>query len=296
MPVMSMTGFARVDGHDDAANWYWELRSVNGRGLDVRLRLPPGQDRLEGPVRERVGHALTRGNVTVQLFQRRSGAGSQLVVNEAALERVLTLAAGLRARLDSPPPTVEGLLGLKGVLDVEETEEDETVIAARQQMQLDALERALDELVEARTGEGARLKTVIEEQFARIAAIVEAVATSPARTPEAIAARLDEQIKRLLESPATSLDPVRLHQEAVIMAGKADIEEELQRLRAHIAAGRDLLGGGGAIGRRLDFLTQEFNREANTLCSKSNATDVTRLGLELKAVIEQMREQVQNIE
>lgn len=296
MAVMSMTGFARVDGADDVANWYWELRSVNGRGLDIRLRLPPGCDGLELAVRDLVGKRLVRGNVTAQLSQRRMVSGTRLAINQVALEQILEVADALRVRLGGPAATVEGLLGLRGVLEAVEVEESEAVIEARGRAQLADLATALDQLVAVRGGEGRRLGLIIEEQLQRIAELVEAVTGSKARTPDVIAARLRDMIGRLIDEKAASFDEGRLYQEAVLLASKADVEEELQRLSAHVAAARELLQGGAAVGRRLDFLTQEFNREANTLCSKSNDSDVTKLGLELKSTIEQMREQVQNIE
>jgi uncharacterized protein (TIGR00255 family) len=296
MAVMSMTGFARVDGADDGASWFWELRSVNGRGLDVRLRLPPGSEQVELPTRERIAKRLTRGNVNIQLNQRRTVSSSAIVVNEEALSQIWVVARDLQERLGASPPTVDGLLGLRGVLDTIDVEENDQVVKARIVAQLSELEHALDALVDARASEGRRLGAIVNEQLNRISELVEAVAVSPARSPAVIGERLKEQIKRLVDEKAASFDEARLHQEAVLLAAKADIEEELQRLRAHVAAARELLGADEAIGRRLDFLTQEFNREANTLCSKSNDASVTKLGLELKSTIEQMREQVQNIE
>jgi uncharacterized protein (TIGR00255 family) len=291
-----MTGFARVDGHDQAVTWYWEVRSVNGRGLDVRLRLPPGGEGLEEPARKLAGERLTRGNVMIQLTQRRSEAASRIVVNNAALDQLLEISDELRDRLGALPPTVEGLLALRGVLESVEAVDEETVVAEREAHQLSDLMRALDQLVKARESEGARLAVVLRGHIDRIEELVGAVERSPARTPKAIRARLAVSIERLLGEKAREFDVDRLHQEAVLLATKADVEEELQRLRTHIAAARDLLAEGGSIGRRFDFLVQEFNREANTLCSKANDTDITRAGLEMKSLIDQMREQVQNIE
>ena len=296
MAVRSMTGFARVDGHDQAVTWYWEVRSVNGRGLDVRLRLPPGGEGLEEPARKLAGERLTRGNVMIQLTQRRSEAASRIVVNNAALDQLLEISDELRDRLGALPPTVEGLLALRGVLESVEVVDEETVVAEREAHQLSDLMRALDQLVKARESEGARLAVVLRGHIDRIEELVGAVERSPARTPKAIRARLAVSIERLLGEKAREFDVDRLHQEAVLLATKADVEEELQRLRTHIAAASDLLAEGGSIGRRFDFLVQEFNREANTLCSKANDTEITRAGLEMKSLIDQMREQVQNIE
>jgi len=296
MAVRSMTGFARVDGHDQVVTWFWEVRSVNGRGLDIRLRLPSGADGLEEGARTLAGERLTRGNVTMQLTQRRSEAASLIVVNQEALDQVLAISEGLRERIGSPAPTVEGLLGLRGILETVEVVEDETVVAEREARQLTDLMRALDQLVVAREGEGRRLAVVLGNQIERISEFVEIIDAAPARRPEAIEARLAQMLERLVGEKGREFDRDRLHQEAVLIATKADVEEELQRLRTHIAAARELLDEGGAIGRRFDFLVQEFNREANTVCSKANDGEITRAGLEMKAVIDQMREQVQNIE
>ena len=296
MAVLSMTGFARVEGADDESKWFWELRSVNGRGLDVRLRLPPGCERIEGAARDRISKRLTRGNITAQLTQRRTSGNTEIVVNEQALGQIVAIAQDLQARFDMKPPTIEGLLGLRGVLEVVDVEETEAAVAARTSALLRDLDAAVDALVEARADEGRRLGGVIAQQLGRIEMLTEQVAASPARTPQAIADRLARRVEKLVADKSVDFDEARLHQEVALLATKADIEEELQRLRGHVEAARDLLTDDQATGRRLDFLTQEFNREANTLCSKSNDGDVTKLGLELKAVIEQMREQVQNIE
>jgi uncharacterized protein (TIGR00255 family) len=261
----------------------------------LRLRLPPGYDALEPRLRERIGAVLTRGNVSVSLNVTRDDGGAELRVNEAALAKVLAMAERVRASGDFAPMSVEGLLGLRGVLEVGEGSEAEDVAEARQAAILASFERALAQLVASRRAEGGRLAPVIEEHLASIQRLVDEIGASPSRSPEAIRARLKEQVARLLDS-ATPLDETRLHQEAALLAVKADVEEELQRLRAHIAAAREMMAGGKPAGRRLDFLAQEFNREANTTCSKANDIETTRAGLALKAVIEQMREQIQNIE
>ncbi|MEO8652437.1 MAG: YicC/YloC family endoribonuclease [Hyphomicrobiaceae bacterium] len=290
-----MTGFGGDEGRHQAVSWRWDIRSVNSRGLDVRLRLPPGYDALEPRLRERIGGALTRGSVSVSLNVSRDDGGAELRINEAALAKVLAMAERVRASGDFAPMSVEGLLGLRGVIEVAEGVETEDVAEARQAAMFASFERALAQLVTSRRSEGGRLAPVIEEHLASIQRLVDEIGASPGRSPDAIRARLKEQIARLLDS-ATPLDETRLHQEAALLAVKADVEEELQRLRAHIAAAREMIAGGKPAGRRLDFLAQEFNREANTTCSKANDIETTRAGLALKAVIEQMREQIQNIE
>lgn len=295
MTLKSMTGFARADGVHGDTSWHWEARSVNGRNLDLRLRLPSGFEALEIKARALAQEKLARGNCTINLWVKRAGGQLEIRLNEAALRQAQAVAelaqdmTGLkRARLDT-------LLGMRGVVEAVEGEESEEAQAALHHALLASLAAALDALVRARADEGERLQTVIEKQLATIATLVERTTNAAARQPQAIAARLGEQIARLAE-PGSSLDPDRLHQEALLLAAKADIQEELDRLRAHVAAAEELTRSDQPVGRKFEFLAQEFNREANTLCSKSNDTDITRGGIELKAIIDQMREQVQNIE
>lgn len=295
MNLKSMTGFGRADGGKGPVSWTWEVRSVNGRGLDVRLRLPPGSDGLEPRIREAVGRRFTRGSLNVALQVQRDTGATEIRLNESALEQVLKAAEHIQHLTGCERPRVEGLLALKGVLEVVEPVEDEAANRQRQDAMIASLEEALTELEEARGAEGRRLSSVLANQLTEVERLVGIVTASPSRTPQAIAARLGEQIRRLVDT-SVALDADRLHQEAVLIATRADVEEELQRLTAHVAAARELISSNGPAGRKLDFLTQEFNREANTLCSKANAADVTRAGLELKALIDQMREQVQNIE
>lgn len=295
MTLKSMTGFGRADGLGEGLAWMWEVRSVNGRGLDVRLRLPPGNDALEARVREAVARRFSRGNISVSLQVQRDTGSTELRLNEQALEQVLKAADHIHQLTGCERPRAEGLLALKGVLEVVEPVEDEVAAKARQDAMIADLDRALDALAAARLAEGMRLQDVLEAQLVEIDRLVALVRESPARTVDAISRRLAEQVRKLVDTGA-GLDPDRLHQEAVLLATRADVEEELQRLKAHIAAAREHLAEDAAVGRKLDFLTQEFNREANTLCSKANAPDITRAGLALKAVIDQMREQVQNIE
>jgi uncharacterized protein (TIGR00255 family) len=295
MSIKSMTGFARVDGAAANTVWHWELRSVNARGLDVRLRLPQGSDAIEPKIREAVGRHVIRGSVTVSLNVESRGNALQIRLNEEALAQVVKAAEHIRELTEAAPPRADGLMSIKGVLEVVEAEESSEVAQARVVAMLAGLEEGLAALVRSRLSEGARLETVLEANLTEIERLVGLVEASPARTPAAVAARLKEQVARLHEI-SNGLDPERLHQEAVLIATRADVEEELKRLCAHIAAARELLAEEGAVGRKLDFLAQEFNREANTLCSKANDVDITRAGLALKTTIDQMREQVQNIE
>lgn len=297
MPLASMTGFGRSEGAHLGLRWHWEVRSVNGRGLDVRLRLPPGLEAIEPRVREAVAKRVSRGSLNVTLNAAREQAAVNLVLNEAVLDRVLAALARVQAKttvaFDKPRP--EAVLALRGVLEATDDAESEAVVEARATAMLASLEQALAGLVAARRAEGDRLAAVLSGQVDSIARLVVQVESAPARTPEAVRTRLREQVQRLLEAGA-ALDEGRLYQEAAFIATRADIEEELKRLAAHVAAARELIAAKEPVGRRFEFLVQELNREANTLCSKSSDIEITRAGLELKTVIDQMREQVQNIE
>jgi uncharacterized protein (TIGR00255 family) len=301
MAVDSMTGFGRADGSALRFTWVWEVRSVNGRGLDLRLRLPPGFDALEPKARERVQASLSRGSVTLNLTVKRSSGSATIRVNREAIASVAEAVTLLRAAIPGPTTVnIDGLLQLRGVLD--DTEADETDVEAetRQTAMLASLDKALTELKSSRRAEGQRLRAVLAAQIDDVETLVASVAKAPSRSPDAVRARLAEQIARLVapggNGSSLGLDAARLHQEAMLIATRVDIDEELKRLTAHVAAARDLLAAKEPVGRKFDFLTQEFNREANTLCSKANDVDITRSGLALKAVIDQMREQVQNIE
>ena len=293
--VHSMTGFARRDGGDEAASWTWEVKSVNGRSLDVRARLPQGYESLDPAVRSAVAAACARGNLQVNLSIKRGSAPLQLQVNEELLQQVLDLMAKLESRTTAEPPRLDGILGLRGILEAVEEEES----AERQAARLAALQRDLEEvlaaLVAMRAAEGARLLELARGHLDEIERLAEAARSCAATQPETLRQRFQEQIALILEEN-TGVAEERLAQELAILAGKADVREELDRLAAHVEAARELLDRGGAVGRKLDFLCQEFNREANTLCSKSADVELTRIGLDLKSSIEQLREQIQNIE
>ncbi len=295
MSLKSMTGFARAEGVRGGTSWTWEVKSVNGRGLDLRMRLPPGFESLEPKVRELVGQAIVRGSVNVGLAVKRADGVSEIRLNEAALKQVVAAAARVQAITGSSAASTEGLLGLRGVLEYVEAGESEDEAEQRTAAMLTSLKSALAELVVSRQAEGSHLATIMRDQLSDIERLVGLVTKAPARSTEAIRRRLEEMVGRILET-SIALDPARLHQEAALLATRADVEEELKRLAAHVAAARDLLKAREPVGRKLDFLAQEFNREANTLCSKSNDPDITRAGLDLKTTIDQMREQVQNVE
>lgn len=291
-----MTAFARVEGTGNGVAYVWEARSVNGRGLDIRLRLPPGNDALEAPAREALAKRLARGNVTVSLQTEKLSGAATVRLNEAVLADILRAADRISALTGGAKPEPAALLTFKGVLEsADGLLEDDDVRRARDATLLQGLALLIDRLSESRRAEGMKLEAALLQQVQDIETLAGAVRASPSRTPDAIRTRLKEQIARLLDTSDT-FDPDRLHQEAILVATRADVEEELQRLAAHTAAAREIMAEAGAVGRKLDFLAQEFNREANTLCSKANAVDVTRIGLSLKSVIDQFREQVQNIE
>jgi len=295
MGLQSMTGFGRAATDHDGAAIAWELKSVNGKGLEARLRLPPGLERLEQPVRQVIQKRFSRGNVQAGLTLSRAGLSAPPVVNEAFLKDVAGLARRLQEQFGVAAATADGLLALRGVLETPDAAEDEEARAALDAAILSALDEALAALEAARRDEGAALGRVLLGHLDAIEALTLRAEADPSREPAAIRARLAEQVALLLDA-AQPLDEARLHMEAAFLATRADIREEIDRLKTHVASGRALLAAGGPVGRKLDFLSQEFNRESNTLCSKSNAAAVTAIGLELKAVVDQFREQVQNLE
>ena len=292
--LASMTGFARAEGSASGLAWAWELRSVNGRGLDLRFRLPPGWDSLEPALRELAGKRLKRGNVTAGLTVKRE-MEARLALDPAALEQALALALDLHARIPgSPVPRAEALLALPGVLRAAAVDPAEERAAAAGAVQAGFAE-ALGGLLHAREAEGARLANVLSVLLHEIDGLRREAATQAADQPAAQRARVMENLTALLRE-APSLPQDRIAQEVALLAARSDVREELDRLDSHIAAARALIEEAASVGRRFDFLVQEFNREANTLCSKSASTELTATGLKLKAAIEQLREQVQNIE
>lgn len=296
MPALSsMTGYGRSHGALPGVSFVVELKSGNGRGLDMRVRLAPGFDALEPEIRRRIGKSLTRGSLTVALNVDREGEGGRVVVNHQALEAVLEGFRWLEMRVDAQRPTLDGIMALRGVLEQHETPLSADEEEALNNAILAAVDEAVAGLVAARQEEGARIGAILSSRVDEIAALTGAAELHPGRSRDAILARLRQQVAELSEA-SPGLSEERLAQEAMLLATKADIREELDRLNAHIAAARALIAGGGPVGRKLDFLSQEFNREANTLCSKSNDVALTAIGLDLKAVIDQLREQIQNIE
>jgi uncharacterized protein (TIGR00255 family) len=297
-PLASMTGFARAQGQLAGWQWTWEIKSVNSRSLDVRMRLPSGYDRLEMAAREAVAKRFKRGSLNLNLTQFRgdaAGAANPMRVNVDFLEELIETARRYEGRVAPDPPRIDALLAVRGVVEPVEVPESEDAYSRRVKAMLQSLNEALTALAKAREEEGTRLKTILLQQLAALDALREEAAAADAARPDKVMERMRSALDELRDaSPA--LPEERLAQEIALLVAKGDIREELDRLAAHIDAARELLENGGPSGRRLDFLCQELTREANTLCSKSGDVDLTRVGLAMKAAIEQFREQVQNLE
>ncbi|PVA05927.1 YicC family protein [Thalassorhabdomicrobium marinisediminis] len=290
-----MTAFATAQGAAERATWVWELRSVNGRGRDVKLRLPEDIDGLEARVREAVNARITRGNVSIGLRLTRDAGEGALAVDPARLDAVLDALDAVQERafdkgVTLGQPTAADVLAQRGVLIATQAESADLAEPLFADFQT-----ALTALLTMREGEGQRLHAVLTQQVNEIEALTVRAADMARARPDAVKAQMTAALARVMED-ATGVDPDRVAQELALIAVKSDITEEIDRLRAHVQAARELLANGGPCGRKLDFLTQEFNREANTLCSKAQDVDLTGVGLALKAVIDQMREQVQNVE
>ncbi|RMA42390.1 YicC family protein [Rhodophyticola porphyridii] len=294
--VNSMTGYAAREGSAPGLVWSWEMRGVNAKGLDLRLRLPDRMGALEAPLRDRMSKALGRGNINLTLRLARTAGSTAQSVDEAALQAALAAMAQATRAAEAAgivvaAPRPADILAMPGVFDGRGAEPD----PPEARVFLDDFERLLAAFQEMRAAEGAALKGVLDRQLDEIATLVEASAARAAARQDAIADAFRANVAKLIEA-AEAVDSARLAQELALLAVKADVTEEIDRLRAHVTAARDLLGAEGPVGRKLDFLMQEFNREANTLCSKSSDTELTRIGLDLKVRIDQMREQVQNVE
>jgi uncharacterized protein (TIGR00255 family) len=296
MALSSMTGFARGHGVTGAYAWSWEIKSVNAKGLDMRLRLPPGWDAVEVPARKRASEELSRGTVYANLTVERKGVTPTVKINEQVLNAVLAAIDRLDNKIvGAARPSIDGILALKGVIEVSDDDEREDERRTAETAITKGFDKALADLSAMRREEGTTLGTVLSARLAEIATLTARAEKSPGRKAEAVKARLAEQVATLLAA-SQRFDSDRLHQEAVMLAAKADIREELDRLGSHVAQAQKLLADGGAVGRRLDFLAQELHRESNTLTAKANDVELTNIGLELKTVVEQFREQVQNLE
>ena len=295
MALVSMTGFADAQGALEGARWRWETRSVNGRGLDLRLRLPPGFDSIEPAARVLANERFRRGNIQATLSFDTQESARALKVDPVALAAAVKIAKQIAAETGLPPARVDGILALKGVIAQDDSLALETPArAARDAAILESLAAAFDGLARARATEGGKLCGVIAKLVTEIEQLTEAAGNTAATQPANLREKLLAQVRELIQSRELSED--RIAQEAAMLAAKADVREELDRLRAHAQEARALIASNEAVGRKLDFLAQEFNREANTLCSKSSDVALTRIGLALKAAVDQFREQAQNVE
>ena len=293
--IASMTGFARAEGEYAGTTWSWELKSVNGKNLDARCRVPSGFEVLDAKVRSALAKSFKRGNFHINLVIDNKHKPVQLQVNEDILQQVIPLATRIGNDLDAVAPSIDGILNLRGVLELVEEEESQDEADARLALIETSLQDAIEAMQSMRREEGARLAEIASGQLDDIERLQQDAAKLAATQPAAIQDRFNKQLSELL-SDANPVSEERLAQEIAVLVTKADIREELDRLAAHVAAARELLDNGGPCGRRLDFLCQEFNREANTLCSKSSDVALTTIGIDLKATIEQLREQIQNVE
>jgi uncharacterized protein (TIGR00255 family) len=294
MTIQSMTGFARIAGQAHGRDFAWELRAVNGRALDMRFRLPPGFESLGDEARKLLAGSVSRGTIHITLQLGAGDARRASRINADALTALVDSLAGVKLPAGIGPATLDGLLTVRGV--VEHGEED--ALAELEKLHaplMEAFAQARTAFLEARAGEGRALARILGEQVERIAALSAQIEEHPARSSEAIRARLAAQITALLDA-SRQFDENRLHQEAALIATRSDVREELDRLAAHVVSARELIAQGGPVGRRLDFLSQEFGREASTLCAKANDVALSRIGLELRATVDQLREQVQNVE
>ena len=296
MTFASMTGFAESTGSHDGLRWRWEAKSVNSRSLDLRLRIPPGYDGLEPAVRRLAGERFLRGALQLSLSIETPDGARGLSVDAAALAAAVKIAREVAAETGLAPARVDGLLALKGVIVADDGvgELDPVARGGRDAAILESLGIAFDKLTKERGREGAKLAGLLKAQVEEVERLVGEAGKLAAAQPAALKVRLQAQLKELLEGSAISEE--RLAQEVALLALKADVREELDRLAAHVQDARALVAQGKGVGRKLDFLAQEFNREANTLCSKSTDIALTRNGLALKAVIDQFREQAQNVE
>jgi uncharacterized protein (TIGR00255 family) len=294
MTLASMTGFARAARNAGPWRFVWEVRSVNAKGLDLRLRLAPPFDAIEAEAREKIAAKIARGTVHAALNADREAVVPRVRINQDLLQELVAAVAAIPLPDTVAPLTLDGLLSIRGVVDMPDAADDEAAILQARSAALDLLGEALEDLAAMRQKEGGALRELLFARLQKIAALTQKVDLSPARKPEAIRERLARSLALLAAN--SNFDPIRLHQEALLLAAKADVREELDRLTAHSNAAREILAKGGAAGRRLDFLAQELSREANTLCAKSNDASLTMIALELRVEIEQFREQIQNIE
>lgn len=295
MSLYSMTGFAKVSGEGFGAHWSLEVRSVNHKHLDLRFRFPNGFENLEDAVKKEASIVFARGALQVSCALGRQNAEPRPKINLPLLKELVTATQSAASELGTEAPKLDTLLAMRGIVEFEEVEADEEAEAKLLNAIKGDFSKLFKALQSARSGEGERLEALTIAQLKEIERLSLEAGKLAATQPEAIYSRLKTNVDALMDGSG-KLDEARLHQEAALLAAKADVREELDRLASHVKEGFDILKAGSPAGRKLDFLAQEFNREANTLCSKSSDSELTKIGLALKLVIDQMREQVQNIE
>lgn len=295
MTLSSMTGFGRAEGHYEHYSWVWEIRSVNGKGLDVRMRIPPGLDAFDQFIKTTIKKEITRGSINVLLQLSKEETDTDVKVNEAALDKLIGVAKKASVDHDLPMPSLDSLLSIRDVVEITTTEDNENQISERNDILKKSFIEALSELKSSRQDEGLATRKMLSDVIDQVEDLLNQAEEIANNQPSLLKEKFEEKVSALFDNKQ-GIDKDRLAQEIVLLATKADTKEETDRLRAHIASARTMLDAKGTIGRKMDFLTQEFNREANTLCSKSSDIALTNIGLSLKTAIDQIREQVQNVE
>ena len=295
MTLSSMTGFGRAEGHYKHYSWVWEIRSVNGKGLDVRMRIPPGLDAFDQFIKTTIKKEITRGSINVLLQLSKEETDTDVKVNEAALDKLIGVAKKASVDHDLPMPSLDSLLSIRDVVEIILTEDNENQISERNDILKKSFIEALSELKSSRQEEGLATRKMLSDVIDQVEDLLNQAEEIVNNQPSLLKEKYEEKVNALFDNKQ-DIDKDRLAQEIVLLATKADTKEETDRLRAHIASARTMLDAKGTIGRKMDFLTQEFNREANTLCSKSSDIALTNIGLSLKTAIDQIREQVQNVE
>tara|TARA_R110002096_G_scaffold416576_1_gene619171 strand:+ start:35924 stop:36883 length:960 start_codon:yes stop_codon:yes gene_type:complete len=295
MTLSSMTGFGRSEGHFDNYSWVWEIRSVNGKALDVRMRIPPGLDAMDQYIKTTTKKALSRGSLNVSLQLHKDSSETVVNINEAALDKLVSVAKDAAKKHDLPMPSIDRLLAIRDVVEVSNDDEDENRVKACNEAIKKSFADALGSLIKSREEEGAATHDMLSGVLDNIEGLLREAEVVAATQPGALKEKYEEKLEALFDNKQ-GIEPDRLAQEIVLLATKADVKEETDRLGAHIVSARKLLNTEGPVGRKMEFLTQEFNRETNTLCSKSSDITLTNIGLSLKTAIDQFREQVLNVE
>lgn len=295
MTLSSMTGFGRAQGQFENHTWVWEIRSVNGKGLDVRMRIPPGLDAFDQFVKTTLKAELSRGNVNVSLQLQKDNKEADVKINEQALDKLISAAKDAAKKHDLPMPSIDSLLAIRDIVEVTDMEDGEDFLKEVDEALKASFKEAVEAIKKSRSDEGAATFKMLSDILNDVECLLKEGEEIASKQPGALKQKFEEKVSALFDNKQ-GVDEERIVQEIVILATKADVKEETDRLHAHIDSARKLMDESGPVGRKLDFLTQEFNRETNTLCSKSSDITLTNIGLSLKTAIDQFREQVQNVE